>query len=166
MVDSLRDDHGVDVADLFKNPEIEFDIPGFKNRVPVSVLPVLLLDEELTSKITLKNARRHRETGGIIVNTFMELESHAIRSLLGNMSIPPIHPVGPIVKLHSKNDGDDITSHSIMTWLDNQPPSSVVFLCFGSMGCFRVEQVREVAPDLELSEHHFLWSLWRPTTFE
>ncbi|GAB4848203.1 hypothetical protein Ancab_002870 [Ancistrocladus abbreviatus] len=164
---SLRDHHGVDVADLFKDPDSEFDIPGFKNRVPVSVLPAVLLDEEAgSSRSTILNyAKRYRETKGIIVNTFMELESDAILSLLENVSIPPIYPVGPIIKLNSENDEGN-KSHSVMTWLDNQPPSSVVFLCFGSMGCFGVEQVKEVAEGLKRSEHRFLWSLRRPTTSE
>ncbi|GAB4848196.1 hypothetical protein Ancab_002863 [Ancistrocladus abbreviatus] len=104
---SLRDDYGVDFADLFKDPDTEFDIPGFKSRVPVSVLPAVLLDEEAGSTI-LNYAKRYRETKGIIVNTFMELESRAILSLLENVSIPPVYPVGPIIKLNSENDGEQV----------------------------------------------------------
>lgn len=42
------------------------------------------------------------------------------------------------------------------------PPSSVVFLCFGSLRSFGLEQVREIALGLEASGHRFLWSLHRP----
>ncbi|CAN1145302.1 Putative UDP-glucose flavonoid 3-O-glucosyltransferase 3 [Linum perenne] len=49
-----------------------------------------------------------------------------------------------------------------MEWLDQQPESSVVFLCFGSMGSFDKEQVKEIAVALERSGHRFLWSLRQP----
>lgn len=48
-----------------------------------------------------------------------------------------------------------------MHWLDGQPESSVVFICFGSRGYFSVEQVREIAIGLEHSGYRFLWSLRR-----
>ncbi|KAJ4837919.1 Anthocyanidin 3-O-glucosyltransferase 2 [Turnera subulata] len=47
----------------------------------------------------------------------------------------------------------------VMQRLDDQPPSSVMFLCFGSMGSFEAEQVKEIAYSLEHSGNRFLWSL-------
>ncbi|KAF2319813.1 hypothetical protein GH714_019272 [Hevea brasiliensis] len=49
-----------------------------------------------------------------------------------------------------------------MQWLDDQPVASVVFLCFGSMGCFDEDQLKEIACALEHSEYRFLWSVRRP----
>ncbi|KAJ0027912.1 hypothetical protein Pint_36707 [Pistacia integerrima] len=49
-----------------------------------------------------------------------------------------------------------------MEWLDDQPRSSVVFLCFGSTGSFDEDQVKEIASALEHSGHGFLWSLRQP----
>ena len=51
---------------------------------------------------------------------------------------------------------------AIMSWLDDQPPSSVVFLCFGSRGSFGADQIKEIAYGLEHSGHRFLWSLRQP----
>ena len=51
-----------------------------------------------------------------------------------------------------------------MKWLDAQPPLSVVFLCFGSMGSFGPTQVKEMALGLEISGHRFLWSLRTSTS--
>ncbi|RVW13248.1 UDP-glycosyltransferase 71E1 [Vitis vinifera] len=51
---------------------------------------------------------------------------------------------------------------AVMTWLDDQPPSSVLLLCFGSMGSFGGDQVKEIAHGLERSGHRFLWSLRQP----
>ncbi|KAF2319836.1 hypothetical protein GH714_019529 [Hevea brasiliensis] len=49
-----------------------------------------------------------------------------------------------------------------MQWLDDQPVASVVFLCFGSMGSFGEDQLKEIACALEHSGHRFLWSVRRP----
>ncbi|KAF2293808.1 hypothetical protein GH714_004961 [Hevea brasiliensis] len=66
---------------------------------------------------------------------------------------------GPILDVRS----DGRSNHQeIMQWLDDQPPSSVVFLCFGSMGSFGEDQVKEIACALEHSGYRFLWSLRRP----
>ncbi|KNA17966.1 hypothetical protein SOVF_075100 [Spinacia oleracea] len=51
---------------------------------------------------------------------------------------------------------------SVMRWLDEQPSASVVLLCFGSMGSFDEEQMKEIADGLDRSGHRFLWSLRRP----
>ncbi|KAH1096652.1 hypothetical protein J1N35_013573 [Gossypium stocksii] len=49
-----------------------------------------------------------------------------------------------------------------MKWLDEQPPSSVVFLYFGSRRTFKGDQVKEITYALEQSGHRFLWSLRQP----
>ncbi|KAJ6300811.1 hypothetical protein OIU76_021581 [Salix suchowensis] len=98
-----------------------------------------------------------------MVNTFEELESQAINSF-SNGNTPPVYPVGPMLNLN--RDGDrDVESDKykdIGQWLDDQPLSSVVYLCFGSLGSFGVDQVKEIACGLEQSGHRFLWSLRQP----
>lgn len=49
-----------------------------------------------------------------------------------------------------------------MEWLDKQPPSRIVFLCFESMESFSEDQVKEMTSALEQNGHRFLWSLCRP----
>ncbi|CAK9133694.1 unnamed protein product [Ilex paraguariensis] len=159
---SLSDDHHQDITEL-NNTETELRIPSFTNPVPARVLPSVVVDKAGGSTMLLTHARRLRNTKGIMVNTFMELESNAVESVLNGDKTPPIFPVGPILNL--SDGGDDIRtkqSKPIMEWLDHQPPSSVVFLCFGSMGCFEEDQVKEIAQALENSRHRFLWSLRRP----
>ncbi|XP_039015942.1 anthocyanidin 3-O-glucosyltransferase 2-like [Hibiscus syriacus] len=102
------------------------------------------------------------EVKGILINTFSELESHAVDSLSnGKLQVLPIYHVGPILNL----EGSGNVNHNydtIMQWLDEQPPSSVVFVCFGSMVSFGMDQVKEIAYALEQSGHRFLWSLRKP----
>jgi len=107
-------------------------------------------------------AKRFRESKGIIVNTFEELESNAVRFLTEDDKIPPVYPVGPVIHLVKEDNEEEEEAMKIIRWLDNQPPASVVFLCFGSMGSFEGDQLTEIAQALEQSGHRFLWSVRRP----
>ncbi|XP_028791162.1 anthocyanidin 3-O-glucosyltransferase 2-like [Neltuma alba] len=137
----------------------EFAIPSFVNRVPVSVFPGISLDRQW-KLFFFNHTSRMKKAKGIIVNTFEELESHAVRSF--SKSDFTIYPVGPI--LSGRGDKRTVPKGSdVMQWLDDQPPSSVLFLCFGSRGCFEEEdQVTEIARALETSGVPFVWSLRKP----
>ena len=155
---ALKDHHGVDVTE-FAGSDAELAIPGFINPVPARVLPATMVDKEGGgSTAFLDQIRRFREAKGILVNTFAELESHAVDSFVDGTT-PPIYPVGPLLNFHhhTKKDGD----LDVIQWLDDQPASSVVFLCFGSFGAFHVDQIKEIANGLENSGHRFLWVLRR-----
>jgi hypothetical protein len=118
--------------------------------------------ESLT--IFLEHARIMREARSILVNTFLEFESYAVHSLSDGKN-PPVYPVGPIVKhVGDARDLPSDESKDIMEWLDDQPPSSVMFLCFGSWGSFCGKQVIEIACALEHCGHRFLWSLRKPSS--
>uniref|UniRef100_A0A6N2L8Q9 anthocyanidin 3-O-glucosyltransferase n=1 Tax=Salix viminalis TaxID=40686 RepID=A0A6N2L8Q9_SALVM len=140
----------------------ELVVPCLANPLPAKVLLSAALKKEWLPGF-LDQSRRFRETKGIMVNTFDELESQAINSF-SNCNTPPVYPVGPIWNLN--RDGDhDVESDKykdIRQWLDDQPVSSVMYLYFGSMGSFGVDQVKEIACGLEQSGHRFLWSLRQP----
>lgn len=159
-----HDEEKHDVTEL-KDSNLEMSIPCYANPVPAKLLPSVLFNKEGGSKTFIDLARRYRESKGIIVNTFQELESRGVEYLLSSYAdIPPVFPVGPILNL--KNTMNDSKTTEIMTWLNDQPESSVVFLCFGSMGSFGEEQVKEIAIAVEKSRVRFLWSLRRPPTDE
>jgi UDP:flavonoid glycosyltransferase YjiC (YdhE family) len=79
-----------------------------------------------------------------------------------------VYPVGPILNITRNENHEDYSdlakqkTDSTLKWLDDQPPLSVVFLCFGSMGTFDEAQVKEIACALEQSGLRFLWSLREP----
>ncbi|KAI3740922.1 hypothetical protein L2E82_31397 [Cichorium intybus] len=56
----------------------------------------------------------------------------------------------------------DPRKNECLKWLNSQPIKSVVFLCFGSMGVFKKEQLKEIAIGLERSEQRFLWVVRDP----
>ncbi|KAM5551018.1 UDP-glycosyltransferase 71A16-like [Rosa sericea] len=153
---AICDEENKDVSEFLESGA-DLSLPSFINPLPHGVLTSALLDKEGVNAF-LNHARRFRETKGILVNTFLELESHALHSL-SDGKIPPVYPVGPLLNL--KND-DDQQKSDILEWLEDQPPLSVVFLCFGSMGSFAEDQVKEIACALEQSGYRFLWSLRQP----
>ncbi|KAI8558702.1 hypothetical protein RHMOL_Rhmol04G0117400 [Rhododendron molle] len=86
---------GQDVTE-FKDSDPELEVPVFVNPVPVKVLPSVVLDKEGGSTYFLSLAKKLKETEGIMVNTFEELESYAVKRLAEDDEIPQIYPVGPV----------------------------------------------------------------------
>ncbi|KAK1393403.1 Glycosyltransferase [Heracleum sosnowskyi] len=162
-VQNLKDNESKEISE-YKDSDDDLSIPGFINPVPVKVLPSVIRSKEWSTFI-IAIARRLREAKAILVNTFWELESHAIKSLADDENTPLIYHIGPIINFKSGGATTDkkMSEEEIVCWLDCQPPLSVVYLCFGSMGSFDPEQVTEIAQALELSGQRFLWSLRRPS---
>ncbi|CAH9101398.1 unnamed protein product [Cuscuta europaea] len=159
----LRDVHRKDVFE-FKESDSDLEVPTYSTPFPVRFLPANTLNKTGgESDRFLDIAKRIREAKGILVNTFPELEPHALKALSKEESrkIPPVYPVGPVLNLQGvKNKESD---EEIFEWLNDQKKSSVVFLCFGSGGSFTEEQVKEIADALEHSGQRFLWALVKPT---
>ncbi|XP_076890651.1 anthocyanidin 3-O-glucosyltransferase 2-like [Bidens hawaiensis] len=161
-IETLCVDQNQDAVVELANSEGEVALPGFVNSVPTKVVrAVCQLDVGLDFLVdSFKNLRKAK---GIMVNTFLELETHAIKSF-PDTNFPVVYPVGPVLKLDGvAGKADDM---DVIRWLDGQPPSSVVLLCFGSTGSFDEVQVKEIARDLEQSGHRFVWSLRRPPSLD
>ncbi|CAI9089783.1 OLC1v1024418C1 [Oldenlandia corymbosa var. corymbosa] len=156
---SLRDDSSVDVS-KYKDSDEKVAIPTYSDPVPAKLLPSILYDDNGGCKAFLDQAKRFREAKGILLNTFKEMESHALKALSDDPTVPPIYAIGPIVKMDAVVT--DPKSEALLKWLDRQPESSVVFLCFGSMGSFSEDQVKEIARALENTGCRFIWSLRKP----
>ncbi|XP_021300738.1 UDP-glucose flavonoid 3-O-glucosyltransferase 6-like, partial [Herrania umbratica] len=118
---ALRDKQNVDITKL-KGSDAEFTIPSYVNPVSAKFFPALMFKPE-TLTVLLKGAKELREVKGLMVNTFSELESHAVDSL-SDGKYPAVYPVGPILNLMSESGAHQ--NSDIMKWLDEQPLSSVV----------------------------------------
>ncbi|XVF46715.1 hypothetical protein PTKIN_Ptkin03bG0050300 [Pterospermum kingtungense] len=116
----------------FENTDPEHLIPGFVNPVPSCVLPSACFNKDGGYTAYLKIGER-----------FMDAK------------------IGPVLDLNGlpHPELDLIQRDKIMKWLDDQPQSAVIFLCFGSFG---EPQVKEMALGLEQSGYRFLWSLRVP----
>ncbi|CAM0882840.1 unnamed protein product [Alopecurus aequalis] len=136
--------------------------------MPASHLIKDLLEhpEDEMCKILTNIWKRNTETMGVLVNTFESLESRAVQSLRDPLCVPgrilpPIYCIGPLVGEGAKAD-DGAERNECLAWLDSQPDSRVVFLCFGSKGTLSAEQLKEIAVGLERSGQRFLWSVRTP----
>lgn len=154
------------VGKVFEKSDSDSIVPSYVNPVPTNVLPGFVFTDD--GYVSFANhARRFKETKGIIINTLVELESHAVHSLFDSVdgsdrsqSWPAVYTVGPLID--TKGENQFRSDHNkIMNWLDDQPPKSVVFLCFGSFGSFDETQLKEMAIGLEQSGQRFLWSVRR-----
>ncbi|KAB5519124.1 hypothetical protein DKX38_023443 [Salix brachista] len=130
---ALHDEQNVDITE-FKNSDAELQIPSFVNPMAARLLPSMTFRKD-TVLVLVGAARRLREASGIVVNTFIELESHAVNSL-SKIGIPPLYPVGPIVNLGSDQSNNN---SEIMEWLDDQPPSSVLVIELGLAGEIKID---------------------------
>ncbi|KAB1996896.1 hypothetical protein ES319_D13G262600v1 [Gossypium barbadense] len=144
----------------FKRSNLDELISGFINPVPSSVLPSDLFDKDNGYPAYMMIAQKFKAAKGIMVNTFEELEPYAF-SNFSNGRNPPVYSVGPVLDINCRpHTESNLAQHKkVMKWLDEQPQSSVIFLCFGSFGRFLAPQVKEIALGLEQSGYRFLWSL-------
>ncbi|KAI3829070.1 hypothetical protein L1987_03184 [Smallanthus sonchifolius] len=159
-IQTFNDDLNKDIIEL-SDSDTEISVPSFVNPLPTKLFWSLVQTREGLDFV-LRSVKKLREVKAIMVNTFLELETHAVESMSADISIPPVYPVGPILNLGGGSSARKPFDDDVIRWLDNQPPSSVVFLCFGSMGSFDEAQVKEIACGLEQSGHRFVWSLRRP----
>ncbi|KAF8696346.1 hypothetical protein HU200_037253 [Digitaria exilis] len=142
-------------------------VPGIPS-IRVEDLPASYHDRDgLGYRHFLALSEQMCSSHGIIVNSFRSLEPRATDAIVSGLCTPPgrrtppLHCVGPLVKLEEAG-GAPGRRHECLAWLDGQPESSVVFLCFGTMGRFTAEQTRQVARGLETSGQRFLWVVRRP----
>ncbi|OIT29409.1 PREDICTED: hydroquinone glucosyltransferase-like [Nicotiana attenuata] len=111
-------------------------------------------------KWLLHHSKRYRMAEGVVANSFKELEGGAIKALQEEEpGKPPVYPVGPLIQMDS---GSKVDGSGCLTWLDEQPLGSVLYISYGSGGTLSHEQLIEVASGLEMSEQRFLWVIRCP----
>lgn len=155
-----------EISGEFKDLEEPIQLPGC---VPILGCDLPAPTKNRSSeayKMLLGRAKRVSSVDGILINTFLEMESDTIRALEeekeGNgKSKINFYPMGPITQIGSNNGADD--KNDCLKWLENQPPSSVLYVSFGSGGTLSQRQTNELALGLELSGQRFLWVMRAPS---
>jgi len=97
---------------------------------------------------------------GMVVNTCLALEGEFLDVLAGIPSSdgPKLFAVGPLNPVLLPGASGS-ARHKCLDWLDKQPPSSVLYVSFGTTSSLRQEQVRELAAALRDSGQRFIWVL-------
>ncbi|TVU11481.1 hypothetical protein EJB05_45069, partial [Eragrostis curvula] len=146
----------------------DVDIPGLR-RIAQSWLPQPLLDlEKLFTKQFIDNGRALPNADGILVNTFEALEPVALAALRDGKVVPgfpPVYAIGLLKSSTATDKADEAGSSPVITWLDEQPARSVVYVAFGSRTAVSHDQIREIGAGLEASGCRFLWVL-KTTTID
>ncbi|KAJ1420545.1 UDP-glycosyltransferase family, conserved site [Sesbania bispinosa] len=147
--------------------DVELQIPG-NAALKASQMPEPILDREDPAYWDMVYFCEHLpKANGIVVNTFRELESAAVKAIEEGLCFPDpkqaplVYYIGPFISDPQQSDKER-DSVDCLSWLDKQPSRSVVFLCFGSRGTFTLLQLKEIAEALERSGQRFLWVIKTP----
>lgn len=135
-----------------------FDIPNSNVSFKVKDFPdpALYARSSETYKAFLHVCQRLSLLDGVIVNSFTNLEPHAIKFMEDFLCV---YPIGPIIQNESNSK---VNKSTCINWLNNKPSKSVLFISFGSGGTLTQEQINEIAFGLELSGCNFLWVIRVP----
>lgn len=90
----------------------------------------------------------------VLGNSYYELEQDAIQSM---DDIHRIIPVGPLVGQHISLDKSGNNNNNCIEWLNEQEPSSVIYISFGSIIEFSKTDIESIWSGLKNSKHRFLW---------
>lgn len=153
----------------FKDMDELLYIPGLPP-IPASDLVQPALDRTTPAYASfLDTATTFPKSSGIIINTFDSLEDKLLKFISQGTYVPdgptpPLFCLGPLIASDGRRKGVEAANkHHCLEWLDKQSShQSVVFLCFGSLGLFSAEQLKEIAIGLEKSEQRFLWVVRSP----
>ncbi|XP_043720251.1 UDP-glycosyltransferase 76B1-like [Telopea speciosissima] len=98
-----------------------------------------------------------KPSSGVILNTFHHLEESELAKFGQEVPIP-IFTIGPFHKLFPASSSSLLSQdRSCITWLDTQPPNSVIYVSFGSVASMDEAEFVEIAWGLANSECPFLW---------
>ncbi|KVH93326.1 limonoid UDP-glucosyltransferase-like [Cynara cardunculus var. scolymus] len=152
-----------------KQPDIDVQLPHMpllkSDEIPSSLHPSAAYP--FLKRVILGQFKNLSKTSCVLMETFQELEGDLITYM---SKICPIRPVGPLFKnplLETSTNicGDLIKADECLEWLDSKPPSSVVYISFGSVVSLSQEQVTEMAYGVLNSGVSFLWVLRMDATF-
>ncbi|KAJ0540428.1 putative UDP-glucuronosyl/UDP-glucosyltransferase [Helianthus annuus] len=108
-------------------------------------------------KQNVANYSQQAHPSALICNTIKFLE-HESLTQVHNMLQVPVFAVGPLHKLApNPSSGSYQEDTSCITWLDKQPPKSVVYISFGSLATMETKMLIEMAWGLAKSNQRFLW---------
>ncbi|XP_030451215.1 UDP-glycosyltransferase 76F1-like [Syzygium oleosum] len=98
-----------------------------------------------------------KSSTGVIFNTFEELEHPALTSLREVLSVP-VFPIGPFHKCCVTSSSSSLLAEdrSCISWLDEQPLKSVIYVSFGSSAAVSNAEILEIALGLADSQQPFL----------
>ncbi|XP_059314005.1 scopoletin glucosyltransferase-like [Lycium ferocissimum] len=154
----------------FKNASSDSDafvVPNLPHQIKLTrtqMSPFDRIEEEKKMSPVIKEVRESGLKGyGVIFNSFYELETDYAEYYTNVLSIKT-WAIGPLSLCNrdiedkaERGKKSSIDKHECMKWLDLKKPSSIVYICFGSVAIFTASQMQELAMGIEASGQEFIW---------
>ncbi|KAL7003508.1 hypothetical protein U1Q18_004662 [Sarracenia purpurea var. burkii] len=158
--------HRTTIGSLKDLVKTHLNIPGLPPILATDLMKPVLDRNDKAYEDFLDVSIQLPKSAGIIINTFELLEQKCIKTIIDGLCAPdkptpPLYCIGPLTAIEDRASGSGGSLESL-NWLNSQPSRSVVFLCFGSLGLFSSEQLKEMAVGLERSGQRFLWVVRSP----
>nr|GMD90392.1 scopoletin glucosyltransferase-like [Ipomoea batatas] len=150
-----------------------FLVPDLPHEIYLTRSQLSLHDREDSETYMTKLLREIKESEsrsyGVIVNSVYELEPEYAEYYTKVLGKRAWH-IGPLLLCNTKIEEKALREkrttlsppsseerHEILKWLDTKKPTSVIYVCFGSMSHFIPSQLHEIAVGLEASGQQFIW---------
>ncbi|XP_044485596.1 UDP-glycosyltransferase 84B2-like [Mangifera indica] len=151
-----------------ENPNDAVELPGMPMLLAKELPSFILPSSQICLRTIVSDfVQMLDKVKWILGNSFNELEKDIVRSM---GSLPKIIPIGPLV-LPSLQGEKEIIAASMdlcspedycIEWLDKKPPSSVIYISFGSIIVMTQNQIDSIAMALKNSGQSFLWVVKPP----
>ncbi|KAH7572932.1 hypothetical protein JRO89_XS03G0037000 [Xanthoceras sorbifolium] len=164
---SLLCKHNLRINKVYKNITSNseyFTIPGLPDQIEITKAQLPELMSEELDAYAEKIWAAEMASYGVILNTFDELESRYIEEYKKANRRLKVWCIGP-ASLCNKDNIDkvergnkaSIDEFECLKWLDSCQPSSVIYVCFGSLCNLTIPQLIELGLGLEASKKPFIW---------
>ncbi|KAE8692509.1 UDP-glycosyltransferase 73C2 [Hibiscus syriacus] len=160
----LHNIHSSTVLETVTSDSEYFAVPGLAEKVEFTKAQLPSRhNDETWDEITKQIAEADRESYGVVINTFEELESAYVDEY---RKVRKAWCIGP-VSLSHKDESDkaergnkaSINEKQCLQWLDSQETNSVIYACLGSISSVRCPELIELGLGLEASNKPFIWVL-------
>ncbi|KAL0442117.1 UNVERIFIED_CONTAM: UDP-glycosyltransferase 83A1 [Sesamum radiatum] len=135
-------------------------IPPWRKDELAWSFPIDLKTQKILFEVALISGKPCNQVKWLLCNTSYELESSTC-----DLN-PKLLPIGPLLNTSNCKSTSNFSiflceDTSCLSWLNEKPVTSVVYVSFGSSTVFSQNQVDELALGLELSGRPFLWVVRR-----
>ncbi|KAI3890226.1 hypothetical protein MKW92_002686 [Papaver armeniacum] len=169
----------------------EFHVPKFPDTCRLHFSQFLLhrrdsdIEVSTFAKFCQTQISYSQKSDGMLCNSVEEVDAVGLEALRNHMESKPVWPIGPLLPSfllrqddQNKNNAKSlvpqsrtgkefgISPESCIEWLNQQKPSSVLFISFGSQNTISAPKMKELALGLEKSGKSFIWTLKPPRGFE
>ncbi|XP_076882361.1 UDP-glycosyltransferase 76G1-like [Bidens hawaiensis] len=139
-----------------QDPGYEASVPEYplikgKDMLKIAVNP------EGYGDLVANMLKQMKASSGLIWNTIKELEEPELETINQDFQVPSF-TLGPFHKHFPAPSSSSIKQdRDILSWLDTQPPKSVIYTSFGSVARITDLEFQEVAYGLANTSSPFLW---------